>query len=441
MEGSESQGQRFRSAGDGVIWGALLLQAEANLALSQSLLRCTQSVFDKEVTVDLEPDRLESWYAARGDAAIGCDIAEHVTQQAQNIIGPGEQRGKCAIGSKRRVPSVLELLKGEGSTPAANCKIIDDCSGEGGRKPCIIQGFGSSDVVPTSQGAKAAAEAKEVASVQTAAVAKVAANVEADVEVKAAAEASAAAGTQASAVEKAVLESKAIAGAKAAAEAKTAAEGRRADTPDSDGPERCVEDHVERREQAPWTGGGRGKLSRAHRRRDCKKGTGAGSTEGPEEGQEPSPRSGSAKGKPGLINTLKQAGLDSRGELQAPLAHESGKDSGAIGSGHEGREVTGTSPTRVHGHDPFVYGDLKKWLDGLQADIDRAEIDCAVWLEGNKDGPVLSELASWLRRVGKGGKARFTEVTVALQKEGYGDLWLMLMTSDEAREACRQMVP
>ena len=163
---SESKGQRVGSASDGVIWGALLLQARANCtqaeanlqqaraneALSQSLLRSTQSVFDKEVTVDLEPDRLESWYAARGDAAIGCDIAEHVTQQAQNIIGPGEQRGKCAIGSKRRVPSVLELLKGEGRTPAANCKIIDECSGEGGRKPCIIQGFGSSDVVPTSPG-------------------------------------------------------------------------------------------------------------------------------------------------------------------------------------------------------------------------------------------------------------------------------------------------
>ena len=72
-----------------------------------------------------------------------------------------------------------------------------------------------------------------------------------------------------------------------------------------------------------------------------------------------------------MINTLKQAGLDSRGELQAPLAHESGKDSGAIGSGHEGREVTGTSPTRVRDHDPFVYGDLKKWLDGLRADIER----------------------------------------------------------------------
>ena len=168
---------------------------------------------------------------------------------------------------------------------------------------------------------------------------------------------------------------------------------------------------------------------------------GSGGATGRAIGGKPSPRSGLEKGKPGLINTLKQAGLDSRGELQAPLAHESGKDSGAIGSGHEGREVTGTSPTRVHDHDPFVYGDLKKWLDGLHADIDRAEIDCAVCLEGNKDGPVLSELASWLHRVGKDRKTRFGEVCEALLKEGYGNLWLTLLTSEEAKEACRQMVP
>ena len=129
-----------------------------------------------------------------------------------------------------------------------------------------------------------------------------------------------------------------------------------------------------------------------------RRGTGADGSGG---ATEPSPSSGFGKGKPGLIKTLKQAGLDSRGEFQAPLAHESGKDSGAIGSGHERREVIGTSPTRVRDHDPFVYGDLKKWLDGLRADIDRLwEGDRKKWLEGNKDGPVLSELAFWLRRVG-----------------------------------------
>ena len=63
------------------------------------------------------------------------------------------------------------------------------------------------------------------------------------------------------------------------------------------------------------------------------------------------------------------------------------------------------------------------------------------WFEDDEFGPVLSELASWLRRVGKGGKARFGEVCEALWKEGYGSLWLKLLTSDEAKEACRQMAP
>jgi hypothetical protein len=80
----------------------------------------------------LEPDRLESWYAAREDAAKGVSIAEKVTMQAQEMIASDEQQakplgsgtdgggeapqgvappiGKCAVGSKR-VPSVLELLR------------------------------------------------------------------------------------------------------------------------------------------------------------------------------------------------------------------------------------------------------------------------------------------------------------------------------------------
>ena len=65
------------------------------------------------------------------------------------------------------------------------------------------------------------------------------------------------------------------------------------------------------------------------------------------------------------------------------------------------------------------------------------DASCLEWL----DGPELPELASWVRRVGKGGKARFKEVSGALRKEGYGDLWLMLMTSDGASEAWRQLDP
>ena len=69
-----------------------------------------------------------------------------------------------------------------------------------------------------------------------------------------------------------------------------------------------------------------------------------------------------------MIKSLKQAGLDSRGEIHAPLAQESEKGPGTAASGHKGREDEETSPTKARGHDPFVHGKLKKWLDGLRAD-------------------------------------------------------------------------
>ena len=62
---SESMGHRDGSAREGVLWGALLLeaktnctQAEANEELSHNLLMCFHSVFGTEGTIDLEPDRL-----------------------------------------------------------------------------------------------------------------------------------------------------------------------------------------------------------------------------------------------------------------------------------------------------------------------------------------------------------------------------------------------
>ena len=148
----------------------------------------------------------------------------------------------------------------------------------------------------------------------------------------------------------------------------------------------------------------------------------------------PGGQCGGPPGKPGLIKTLKQAGPDNRGDVHAPLANEPDTSSGRIARRHGGSDTEGTSPTHAYSHDPFVYGELKEWLDGLAAG---RKLNGLEWL----DGPELPELASWVRRVGKGGKARFKEVTGALQKEGFGDLWLMLMTSDEASEACRQMDP
>ena len=73
-------------------------------------------------------------------------------------------------------------------------------------------------------------------------------------------------------------------------------------------------------------------------------------------------------------------------------------------------------PTRAYSHDPSVYGELKEWLDGVRADIEQL---------GN-DGELV-DVAFWIRRVCKGGKDGFNDVARALVKQGYGDLWAMLL--------------
>ena len=104
----EPKGYRDGSAREGMLWGALLLQARANCAqaeanlqqakaneeTSHNLLMSIQSTLGKESTIDLEPDRLESWYAAREDAANVVNIAEKVTIQAQEMITSDEQLAK-----------------------------------------------------------------------------------------------------------------------------------------------------------------------------------------------------------------------------------------------------------------------------------------------------------------------------------------------------------
>ena len=85
--------------GDRMLWEALLLQARANLTqaeanLSQAraneetshvLHNQTQCMVCREDAVDLEPDRLESRYAAKCDAEAGAAIAVQVAQQAEGI--------------------------------------------------------------------------------------------------------------------------------------------------------------------------------------------------------------------------------------------------------------------------------------------------------------------------------------------------------------------
>jgi hypothetical protein len=73
----------------------------------------------------MEPDRLEAWFAADCDAEAGAVIAEQIVQQAkgfwqddQQTVGStaalgnagGKHMGKQVVGTKRRVPSVFDLL-------------------------------------------------------------------------------------------------------------------------------------------------------------------------------------------------------------------------------------------------------------------------------------------------------------------------------------------
>ena len=83
-----------------------------------------------------------------------------------------------------------------------------------------------------------------------------------------------------------------------------------------------------------------------------------------------------------------------------------------------------TSPTWARDHDPFVYGDLKKWLDGLRADIERLGGQSEeAWDKIDHD---LSVVTSWVRRVDPRSR-RGTDVAKALIKEGYIDLWVRLI--------------
>ena len=117
---------------DKMIWDALLRQAEANLrqaeaneGTSSTIRLLTQRMLCKENAAALEPDRLEAWYAANGDAeaitSLAGQIAQHADSSWQGTVGGREvqlnssplfdkQVSKHVVGTKRRVPSVLDLL-------------------------------------------------------------------------------------------------------------------------------------------------------------------------------------------------------------------------------------------------------------------------------------------------------------------------------------------
>ena len=108
---------------DGWPWEALLKQAQANLETAHAIRLQIQLKLSKESAADMEPDRLEAWFVAEGDAEAGAVIAEQIVHQVEGAR-PGELHTvestenaealqtvvtKPIVGTKR-VPSVLELF-------------------------------------------------------------------------------------------------------------------------------------------------------------------------------------------------------------------------------------------------------------------------------------------------------------------------------------------
>ena len=149
---------------DRLLWEALLKQAEANLETARAIHLHTQHRLCQGGVVDMEPDRLEAWFAADCDAEAGADIAEQIVQQAKgfwqddqqtvgstaalgNAGGKGTSPVKAAatqailakpvVGTKRRVPSVPELLTAHRAEAADGDKRLE---GQGAVRLASAQG-------------------------------------------------------------------------------------------------------------------------------------------------------------------------------------------------------------------------------------------------------------------------------------------------------------
>ena len=175
--------------------GANLKQAEANRAMSNAILSQTQGTVSSECVAAMEPDRLESWYAANSDAVNVTTIAgkivdraaEHIVHQAEgpwqdkpqsvdSTQGFGMAGGKGAapekaeasqavvakpiVGTKRRVPSILELLTAqaadalvaEGDKKGAGIEASGDGSEDSTTHPVTVP---SSAQAPAGSGVRA----------------------------------------------------------------------------------------------------------------------------------------------------------------------------------------------------------------------------------------------------------------------------------------------
>ena len=145
-----------------IIWETLLKQAEANRAIANAILSQTQRMVREEDLATMEPDRLDAWYAAANDAADGATIAGMIAEQANSCcpevqLEPerfveaastadgtarytSEEGSRCALGTKRVVPSVLDLLNASRMTHEPVPKAISFAQDAAEASPALAVG-------------------------------------------------------------------------------------------------------------------------------------------------------------------------------------------------------------------------------------------------------------------------------------------------------------
>ena len=131
------------------IWEALLKQSEANKAISDAILAHTQRMVRAETAAAMEPDRLDSWYCADGDAHDVASIAGQIVEA--NLVQAKANQATAGIGSKRvnpvTMPSPCKTLPSVGTPlPGDNLPNIAVSAGEG---PSICPTPNAQTKVPT----------------------------------------------------------------------------------------------------------------------------------------------------------------------------------------------------------------------------------------------------------------------------------------------------
>ena len=91
-------------------WNALAKQAEANLAMSKAILAQSQRMVSNECVAAMEPDRLESWYAADSDAANVAKIAGEIVERTNSLCFEKKHVGE--LGEKSDLVAAANSSQG-----------------------------------------------------------------------------------------------------------------------------------------------------------------------------------------------------------------------------------------------------------------------------------------------------------------------------------------